>query len=56
MALDFNKPFQFIGFGAVDVTKLYRFLVVCLVTSKPHKFTGFRGSWLPPCLKLRCAF
>ncbi len=34
-----TKPYKFIGFGAMDVTKPYNF--GAMAVTKPHQFTGF---------------
>ena len=41
-ALDATKPYEFIGFGAVDATKPYEFIVFgAMDVTKPYEFIGF---------------
>jgi hypothetical protein len=42
-----TKPYEFIGFGAVDVTKSYKFICFGDIHGpKPYKFIGFRWAFI----------
>ena len=44
-AMDATKPYEFIGFGAMDVTKPYKFIGFgAMDVTKPYKFIGL-GPW-----------
>jgi hypothetical protein len=41
-AMEVTKPYEFIGFGAMEVTKPYEFIGFgAMEVTKPYEFTGF---------------
>jgi hypothetical protein len=46
-----SKPYEFMGFGAMDVTKPYEFIGLCYAILLPGRKSAFRDGFWPDCYR-----